>query len=129
MRLERNQAYPGSSLVILTTGHAERLSQLDEGTARAFYEDMLAASRAIETVFSPAHINCVLLGNVVPHLHWIIVPRYRTDARWGRPIWTTDRSEMPVEELEPHHYADICERLREALAFRDRTRTGQHPLD
>ena len=35
----------------------------------------------------PDHINIASLGNVMPHLHWHIIPRYRADPRWGGPIW------------------------------------------
>ena len=115
LRLDRNQAYPGSALVILTSCHAERLSELDDGTARAFCRDMMAAARAIERVFAPTHINYALLGNVVPHLHWLIVPRYASDPRWGRPVWTTERREMAVLEHPPGDYAALCERLHAAL--------------
>jgi diadenosine tetraphosphate (Ap4A) HIT family hydrolase len=32
-------------------------------------------------------MNYELLGNSNPHLHWHIIPRYKSDPRWGRPIW------------------------------------------
>ena len=28
-----------------------------------------------------------LLGNVVPHLHWHVIPRFRGDPRFPNPIW------------------------------------------
>jgi diadenosine tetraphosphate (Ap4A) HIT family hydrolase len=27
------------------------------------------------------------LGNVVPHLHWHVIPRYADDAHFPAPVW------------------------------------------
>jgi diadenosine tetraphosphate (Ap4A) HIT family hydrolase len=56
-----------------------------------------------------------LLGNVVPHLCWHIVPRSVGDARWGMPIWTTPLSAMRETRLEPHDPERLLQRLRDAL--------------
>jgi diadenosine tetraphosphate (Ap4A) HIT family hydrolase len=29
------------------------------------------------------------LGNVVPHLHWHVIPRYADDAHFPAPVWAT----------------------------------------
>ena len=53
------------------------------------------------------------LGNVVPHLHWHVVPRYRADPRWGAPIWP----EEVVTTLAPEERERLLRALREALAL------------
>ena len=53
------------------------------------------------------------LGNTVPHLHIAVIPRYRSDPRWGRPVWTTSRDELPKTLADDAE----CERL--ALALRE----------
>ena len=62
--------------------------------------------------------NDHLLGNVVPHLHWHIIPRYRTDPRWGQPIWQTPLSLMPDTRLEPSDRQALLAALRRALLRR-----------
>jgi diadenosine tetraphosphate (Ap4A) HIT family hydrolase len=37
-------------------------------------------------VFKPCHVNYLLLGNIVPHLHVHIVPRYLDDSAPERPL-------------------------------------------
>jgi diadenosine tetraphosphate (Ap4A) HIT family hydrolase len=55
-------------------------------------------------------MNIASLGNVVPHLHWHIIPRYRGDPRWGDPIWPTDLATMPNVRLpEPEFHALLKE--------------------
>ena len=60
---------------------------------RAFSEDLHAAARAVTAVCAPDHVNVASLGNLMPHLHWHIVPRYKSDPQWGRPVWTADLAE------------------------------------
>ncbi len=40
----------------------------------------------IEQVFAPCHMNYLLLGNLVPHLHVHLVPRYLDDPAPGEPL-------------------------------------------
>jgi diadenosine tetraphosphate (Ap4A) HIT family hydrolase len=35
----------------------------------------------------PLKVNVASLGNVVPHLHWHIIPRYADDAHFPAPVW------------------------------------------
>jgi diadenosine tetraphosphate (Ap4A) HIT family hydrolase len=70
------------------------------------------------SVTQPDHINVESLGNVVPHLHWHIIPRYVDDPRWGMPIWTTPLSAMPDARLETSDRETLLRRLRGALIGR-----------
>jgi diadenosine tetraphosphate (Ap4A) HIT family hydrolase len=35
----------------------------------------------------PEKINLASLGNVVPHIHWHVIPRFSDDAHFPQPIW------------------------------------------
>lgn len=71
-----------------------------------------------------------ILGNVVRHLHWIIVPRYRRDPRWEAPIWTTTIAEMPVTPMAAAERAGLIQKLRtavsEAASFRRSNVSAMH---
>jgi diadenosine tetraphosphate (Ap4A) HIT family hydrolase len=49
---------------------------------------VLAAELALREVMRPDKINLASLGNVVPHLHWHVIPRWRGDSRFPAPIWS-----------------------------------------
>ncbi len=85
--LARNQTYRGQCLVILDLRHATRPDQLTAAEWAAYCADLHRAEVAVERTVQPDHINIAALGNVIPHLHWHIIPRYRSDPRWGHPIW------------------------------------------
>ena len=60
-------------------------------------------------------VNIASIGQVVPHLHWHIIPRYKDDPRWGGPIWTTNPDEMRIVHLKDAEYEALAERIRSGL--------------
>ncbi len=113
--LARDQTYRGTCMLIFDLSHATSLDQLDSDTCATLCRDLRSATLAIVNAFGPDHINTAILGNVVPHLHVHIIPRYRTDPRWGKPIWTTTRREMGRILLTEGDYQRLRDRLRETL--------------
>jgi diadenosine tetraphosphate (Ap4A) HIT family hydrolase len=112
--LSSNQTYRGHCLLILDLRHATRPDQLSSDEWRAFCADLHLAEKAMMQALQPDHINIAILGNVVPHLHWQIVPRYRHDLRWEAPIWTTTLAEMTVTAMAAEERAGLIEKLRVA---------------
>jgi diadenosine tetraphosphate (Ap4A) HIT family hydrolase len=113
--LNLTQTYRGHCTLIFDARHACQLDQLTRAERTAFATDLLDAHGAVMSVVRPDHINLELLGNVVPHLHWHIVPRYFSDPRWGMPIWTTPLSAMPDVRLEEGDRQALIESIRAAL--------------
>lgn len=48
---------------------------------------VLATERAVRRVVQPDKINLASFGNVVPHLHWHVIPRWRDDSHFPESIW------------------------------------------
>lgn len=113
--LSRNQTYRGHCQLIFDPRHAARPDQLTPGEWTAFCADLYRAERAIVRTVAPDHINIESLGNVVPHLHWHIVPRYADDPRWGAPIWIDPVGDMPVTALPATEREALLRDLRGAL--------------
>ena len=113
--LAANQTYRGHCQLVFDGRHACRSDELTREEWRAFSDDLFAAQQAIVHATRPDHLNVELLGNVVPHLHWHITPRYFDDPRWGMPIWTTPLSAMPDTRLDAGDRAGLLEAIRAAL--------------
>jgi diadenosine tetraphosphate (Ap4A) HIT family hydrolase len=113
--LAKNQTYRGHCSLIFDLRHAARPDQLTAAEWGAFCADLYRAQNAVVAVTRPHHINVESLGNVVPHLHWHIIPRYVGDPRWGMPIWTTPLSAMPDTRLDAADVEDLLRQLRTAL--------------
>jgi diadenosine tetraphosphate (Ap4A) HIT family hydrolase len=114
--LAKNQTYRGHCQLIFDLRHAARPDQLTSDEWSAFCADLYKAQAAIVRTVHPDHINIELLGNVVPHLHWHIVPRYRNDARWGQPIWLTSLGDMLDTRLSSDERDTLIRGLQLRLA-------------
>jgi diadenosine tetraphosphate (Ap4A) HIT family hydrolase len=93
--LSRNQAYRGACALVYDPAHVTRPSELDLASWQQLCSDIRSAEAAVTSALQPDHVNIECLGNTVPHLHVGLTPRYTWDPRWGGPIWTTSRAEMP----------------------------------
>jgi diadenosine tetraphosphate (Ap4A) HIT family hydrolase len=113
--LTRDQTYRGRCLLVYDTRHVSRLDELELPEWQVLAQDLWSAERAIVAAFAPQHINVESLGNEVPHLHWHLIPRYRDDGRWGGPIWTADRAQLPHTPLPEEEYAARAQALRARL--------------
>jgi diadenosine tetraphosphate (Ap4A) HIT family hydrolase len=75
-----------------------------------YSQDIQTVGLIIERVFRPCHVNYLLLGHIVPHLHVHVVPRYLDDAAPERPLpWNPS----PIPEKI---FAEQFKRLREAAS-------------
>ncbi len=92
------------------------------GPARtAFLEEMVVLEQAIAKTFQPRKMNCELLGNQVPHLHWHLFPRSSDDPETLKAVWLAleradhDESEKQRLQTAPLARAEIATRLRTTL--------------
>jgi len=113
--LPHNQTYRGHGVLVFDPRHATRLDQLTAAEWGAYAADLQRTVRAIVSVCGADHVNVESLGNVMPHLHWHVIPRYKTDARWGAPIWAADLAAQPDIRLPADDRAGLLQALRDAL--------------
>lgn len=114
--LQRNQTYRGYCVLIFNPRHATGLETLTAGEYAAFAADLRRAAAAIHAATQPDLMNYATLGNVIPHLHYHIMPRYRTDPRWGAPIWESDLADMQVTTLDDADFTALREKIKSELA-------------
>lgn len=91
--LNRDQFFPGYTL-LFTKEHVTELFHLDSSVRSELMEEVSRIASALFNAFAPTKINYELLGNMVPHMHWHIVPRFATDPLWPRPIWSEPHQEL-----------------------------------
>lgn len=75
--------------------------------------------KAMRKFLSPDKINLAALGNMVPHLHWHIIARYKWDSHFPAPVWGQavrdvdlsrwDALDAQREALEGYIKQGICE--------------------
>lgn len=109
--LNPDQFFPGYCLVF-SKEHVTELFHLDPDRRAGLIEEVSRVASALNEVFQPNKMNYELLGNMVPHMHWHLVPRFTHDPLWPRPIWSEAHEEKNLS-------ADACHErillIRQAL--------------
>lgn len=111
--LNRDQFFPGYTFVVAKE-HVTELFHLDQEARTTVIEEVASTAAALYKLFKPDKINYELLGNMVPHMHWHLVPRFRTDRLWPRPIWAEPHEEVL---LSPAEYAERIELIKKAIVI------------
>ena len=105
--------YPGFCRVILRR-HACEMGDLQEGERDGLMAVVFAVESAVRETMRPDKMNLASLGNMTPHVHWHVVPRFRDDRHFPHPIWAAPQRERAV----PAERVERAARLAEALAAR-----------
>ncbi len=109
-------AYPGFCRVIWRA-HVKELSDLAPSDRALLNEAVMHVEMAQREVLTPQKINVASLGNMVPHLHWHVIPRFADDAHFPNPVWAaavrvTDEATLAARRASlPKLAADIKRRL------------------
>lgn len=108
--LGANQYIRGYSVLVLDH-HAIELHDLSPEMRLAFTEDVADAARATARALEPIKMNIEMQGNVVPHLHAHLKPRFSQDRpAHARIFQDAQHQQAPLRELE-----ELAEKLRRCL--------------
>ena len=102
--LINDQNYRGYCRVDLIN-HVKEMADLDEETRNEFMGVIFQTEKIIKEYLQPDKINLASLGNITPHLHWHIIPRYLSDNHFPDSIWSEKKRNAinkfsKVQELE-----------------------------
>ncbi len=98
-RLNRDQYFRGYTFLVFKH-HATELYQLKKRERDGFMTEMVKVADALARVFRPDKMNYELLGNKMPHLHWHLIPRYKSEPSWGEPVWSNEHFERRLSYKE-----------------------------
>jgi diadenosine tetraphosphate (Ap4A) HIT family hydrolase len=106
--------YPGFARVIWNE-HVREVSDLADADRLLLNDAVWKLEQAVREVMQPLKVNVASLGNVVPHLHWHVIPRYADDAHFPAPVWAqavraTDADVLAQRRALIPQLADAIER-------------------
>jgi len=78
--------HPGLCRVIWDR-HVKEMTDLKPGERDRIMKVVFATEQALITVVQPDKVNLASLGNLVAHVHWHVIPRFRDDPHFPNPIW------------------------------------------
>jgi len=81
---------------------------------------VFAVEEAMRESMLPDKVNVASLGNVTPHVHWHVIPRFADDRHFPSPVWAPPqrpaphRPERAARARQLAH--ELPQRLDEALS-------------
>ncbi len=89
-----DQFFSGWTVLILKD-HRTELFELTQEARGKLIEEISQLGEALTKNFDVRKINSELLGNQVPHIHWHVIPRSKSDLDPLKPVWCI--SHEPVQ--------------------------------
>lgn len=116
--------WPGFCRVIWNA-HVAEFSDLAPAERVVVMQGVAATEAALRALLSPDKLNLASLGNVVPHLHWHVIPRWRDDSRFPAPIWAPAQRVATPRALPAAFAAALARELERSLGS---NRDAEHPM-
>ena len=105
--------YPGYVRVVWNK-HVREMTELDEGERSRLMKTVFAVESAQREVLAPLKINLASLGNMTPHLHWHVIPRFADDLHYPQPVWGAVQRTPDEQTLQARRA--LVDRLRNVIA-------------
>ena len=90
---------PGFCRVIWNR-HVAEMTDLSYGEREHLMSLVFAVEEAVRQVMHPDKVNIATLGNMVPHIHWHVIPRYKDDAFFPGSAWSQKTQQTSAANLE-----------------------------
>jgi len=94
---------PGFVRVIMNR-HIKEFSELDDEEAIKVISLIKRLEKGILKALNPDKINIASLGNMVPHLHIHIIPRYINDPWWPGSTFCEKKRDFKYPKLDEEQY-------------------------
>lgn len=95
---------------VIWNDHVKEMTDLPVQMREELMQTVFAVESAVREVMQPEKINLASLGNITPHLHWHVVPRFTNDKYFPNSIWSE-----PVRHASVATANDIRARLSASI--------------
>jgi diadenosine tetraphosphate (Ap4A) HIT family hydrolase len=112
VHLHADQFFPGWCVLVLRR-HATELYELAPVERHRLMDEVSAVALAVTRAFDARKVNYALFGNLLPHVHWHVIPRLAGDPAPGEAVFAVPHT--PVGLAGPP-LAERIARIRAGLA-------------
>lgn len=99
--------YPGFCRVIWND-HVREMTDLPLVERNYLMSVVFAVEAVVREMFAPDKVNLASFGNMTPHLHWHVIPRWQDDRHFPEPIWGQPQRESAGSRPRPDDTALIA---------------------
>ena len=71
--------------------HIKEMTDLDQVDRDALMRAVFIVEAAIKIFYKPDKINLASLGNLTPHVHWHVIPRFYDDNHYPGSVWSKQK--------------------------------------
>jgi diadenosine tetraphosphate (Ap4A) HIT family hydrolase len=108
-----NNQYVKGYCGLICFKHVREPYELPQDEQEQYWADIMLAGMALEKAFGADKMNFQILGNLVPHLHTHIQPRYLGDEGGGGAMDTHGKTVL----LKPEEYQERVELIRQTISL------------
>jgi diadenosine tetraphosphate (Ap4A) HIT family hydrolase len=106
--------HPGF-LRVVWNAHVAEMTDLEPADRDYLMHVVFTVEAVLRAFLRPHKVNLASFGNVVPHLHWHVIPRFREDPHFPNPVWGS-RLREGIVPVPPEFRARVVKALRAKLA-------------
>ena len=92
---------------VIWNHHVPEMTDLSYGEREHLMSLVFVVEEAIRQVMKPAKVNLAALGNMVPHIHWHVIPRFTDDAFFPGSVWSSRAREPSPSILDERRQAAL----------------------
>lgn len=94
--------------------HVREMTDLSDQDRNTLMQAVWTVESVMRQVLRPDKVNLASLGNMVAHVHWHVIPRFRDDAHFPDAIWAAKKREAPAR-ISQAVVDEYHRQLRDAL--------------
>ena len=83
---------------VVWNAHVAEFSDLTAADRVHCMEAVTLVEQALRQHLAPTKVNIAALGNMVPHLHWHVIPRFDWDSHFPSPVWAAAQRPSPAAQ-------------------------------
>ena len=84
---------------VIWRSHVKEMTDLSDDERMHLMEIVFALESVLREQLEPVKINLASLGNLVPHLHWHVIPRFADDPHFPQPVWAAPQRASAEREI------------------------------
>jgi diadenosine tetraphosphate (Ap4A) HIT family hydrolase len=84
---------------VIWNAHVREMTDLGSADRDHLMRAVYAVESALRARLSPTKMNIAALGNVTPHLHWHVIPRFADDSHFPQPVWGARQRDTEARAL------------------------------
>lgn len=108
--------FPGYSRLIWNE-HVKESSDLSPSDQNLVFRLLMAIEAALRKTVDPDKVNLASFGNMTPHLHWHVIPRWHDDSHFPQAIWAEAERDAAPRVID---LAALREKIRELCSRAER---------